>query len=111
MPIVLPIAGEDADERITIALEGQDYDIRVRWNTLDCSWYCYIGAVNREPTIKSKLVCGVDLISPYTHLGNVPKGALLLVDSEKLFGRAARDNFGVDKRFQLFYILETELNG
>lgn len=109
MALRIPINGDSAYERVTVALEGQDYDISIRWNTRDESWYCYIGPVNSESTVKFKLVVGFNLIKHYRYLSGVPNGSLLLLDLEKGVGRPSRDNLGEERRFRLYYFLENEV--
>ena len=109
MPIVLdgPSGG---DTRYTINLEGQGYDVRLRWNSRSESWYAYIGLQGYEPSLKTRLVTGRDLLESYRNTLGVPPGSLVLVDTQKDYGRPSFDDFGFNGRFQLVYIRTTEDN-
>lgn len=98
--------GSVPDLRTTQTFENQtSYDIRVRWNTREEAWYCYIGYAGKDPVCKFKLTTGTNnLIKQYKHLDGCPKGKLVIWDAIKTYGRPDYDSVGVDQRFQLIYI-------
>lgn len=107
MPIALP-GPTTADDQYTTSLEGQGYDIRLRWNARSESWFLYIGFTGQTPALKTRLTTNRDLLTVYRSNEGVPPGKLYLIDYEKLYGRVSRDNLGVNKRFKLVYIRSFE---
>lgn len=99
--------GVTTDYQYRITLDGDAYDIRVRWNTRSESWYLYIGTTGRTSVLKTRVVVGRDLLAAYS-LDGIPPGKLYVVDMEKGYGRPSEDDFGIDKRFRLLYVNEGE---
>jgi len=99
----LPIS-DTPDNTQTIVLEGISYDVRIQWNTRDESWNVFWGVSGEGFKFKFKIVNGLDLLLPYKAYDECPNGFLAASDNERLYGRVGRDNFGIDKRFELFYI-------
>ena len=107
MPIALP-GSSSPDTKYTINLEGQGYDIRLRWNNRSQSWFIYLGLTGANPVIKARLTTISDLLKPYRGISGLPQGSLYLLDREKGYGRPTRYDFGIEKRFQLIYIKSWE---
>lgn len=107
MPIALP-GPSGPDSKYTTTLEGQAYEIRLRWNNRSDSWFGYLGLSGVEPTMKTRLTVGRDLLTSYRGIPDVPPGRLYVVDKEKGFGRPSYDDFGLDKRFELIYVRSFE---
>lgn len=103
----LPI-GDTPDFRYRVDLEGQGYDIRLRWNSRSQSWYIYIGFTGEEPAVKTRLVNGYNLLEPYRGVEGAPPGNLYVVDIEKAYGRPSLDDVGLEQRFRLLYVRSTE---
>ncbi len=99
----LPIS-DTADNTQTIVLEGIAYDVRIQWNTRDQAWNAFWGISGEGWKFKFKMVNGLDLFLPYKAYDECPKGFLTILDNERTYGRVGRDNFGIDKRFELLYI-------
>jgi hypothetical protein len=101
---VIDIPVVDApDNKFTIILEGQSYDIRLQWNGRDESWYLFFGLANSTPTFISKVTTSWNILRPYWGYEEVPNGILVAIDLLKTNGRLQRDSFST-KRFKLFYI-------
>ena len=100
--IKIPISS-DPDNTQVIVLEDVSYNLRIQWNTRDESWHAYIGLLGQDFKIKFKMTVGLDLLNPYRGYDEVPDGTLAIIDTERAFGRVGRDNFGIDRRFELWY--------
>jgi hypothetical protein len=107
MPISLP-GPRSADSKYTTSLEGQGYDIRIRWNNRSESWFLYIGLKGQTPLLKTRIVTNQNLLATYRGIENLPPGNLYLLDYEKSYGRPSRDDFGLNKRFRLIYVRSFE---
>lgn len=107
MPIALP-GNTGADSVYTTTLEGQGYDIRLRWNSRSESWYLYIGLVGAQPALKTRVVTNKNLLENYSGREGLPPGKLYLFDTEKTYGRVSYDNLGSNQRFKLVYVRSTE---
>lgn len=107
MPIALP--GSFApDTKYTINLEGQGYDIRLRWNNRSESWFLYLGLTGADPVFKTRLTTISDILRPYRGRSGLPPGKLYLLDRKKVYGRPTREDFGIERRFQLVYVKSWE---
>ena len=111
MPYYLPHVGATPDEIFTTALEGVKYQIRLRWNTRDEAWYIYIGYEGIEPKFTSKFCAGMNILRGYQATEGVPEGAIILADSEAIYGRPSRNDTGIDKRFKILYLTKEEYEG
>lgn len=100
--------GEDVDVTYSVVLEGDTYDLRLKWIDRDQSWQCYIGLTGQDPAASFKITNGFDLLTPYKYRPGVPKGFLYAIDTVSVFGRIDFDNFGIDKRYRLVYYDSTE---
>lgn len=109
MPISLPGTNR-ADTIYTVTLEGQGYDIRLRWNNRSDSWFIYLGFLGTTPAFKSRMTTNTDILEPYQGRLGVPPGRLFVVDTEKSFGRPSKNNLGINKRFELLYYRSGEPN-
>lgn len=58
MPVVISITPGDSHQRINTTLDGVMYVLRVRWNTLDASWY--LDAWERDG--KTRIAAGVKIV-------------------------------------------------
>ena len=108
MAYTLPHVGDTADEIFTTNLEGEKFQVRIRWNTRDEAWYIYIGYEGLPVTFTSKLNAGMNVLKGYEARVGTPNGAILLADTESLYGRPSRDNMGSSKRFKLLYLTQEE---
>lgn len=96
---------DNPDYRITNTIDDTSYDFRVRWNSREEAWYCYVGYAGVDPVAKFKLTVGTDdLLKPYHYLDGCPKGTLFMFDSVTLYGRPTYEDTGEDFRYQLLYI-------
>lgn len=93
------------DYSFTVILDNVSYDFRLQWNGRDEAWYVYVGLSNQEFLVKTKLTSGTDVLSPYRAYDETPKGVLIALDKEKIYGRLARDSFS-SGRFSLLYYTE-----
>ena len=109
MATILPHQGTSSNEEFTSVIDNIQYSFLIKWNSRDESWQLSIGITGSEPAMKTKVMIGNNLIAPYQHLGEIPRGAIYAVDSEGLFGRFGRNNSGIDKRFYLVHLTEQEL--
>lgn len=107
MPIILPGTNKP-DVEYTTTLEGQGYDIRLRWNNRSKSWFLYIGITGSTPILKTRLTTNTNLLANYKGNPLLPQGSLYVLDTEKVFGRPSIDNLGIGRRFQLVYYRSTE---
>lgn len=107
MAVVLE-CGDNPNETKSYTLEGIGFDFRFRWNTRSECWHCYIGRKGQAPACKIKLVTGTNLLKPFEYSPNTPAGRLFLFDTLKTYGKAGRDDLGIDKRFKLVYIRSNE---
>ena len=98
----LPIS-TSPDNTQTIVLDKVAYRIRIQWSTRDEAWDCFWGKSGEGFKFKFKIVNGLDLLQPFKAYDECPDGILFVVDSERVYGRVGRDNFGIDKRFELLY--------
>ena len=108
MPYNLPHIGNSADESFYVNLEGVKYEIRMRWNTRDEAWWCYIGYEGLDATLITKFTAGANILLPYRAREGVPSGALFLNDTESIVGRPSRDDTGINKRFKMLYLTQDE---
>jgi hypothetical protein len=103
------IFSDDPDIRLTNTFDDISYDFRIRWNTREDSWYCYVGFAGVDPVAKFKLTVGFkDLLKPYKHLSGCPQGNLFILDTINNFGRPTYDDTGTEKRYRLFYATPDE---
>lgn len=69
MPVVVPIVAGDTHQKITTAIDGETYVLRVRWNTSDAAWY--LDAWERDGTTAIaygvKIVVGIMLGATVQH--------------------------------------------
>ena len=101
---VLPV-DEFARQGQTNILETVSYDYTLEWNSRDEAWYFRITTTGSDYEMDwVKLRVGIDLLAPYKYLESVPNGWLLVIDTVRSTGRVGRDDLGIDKRFQLWYI-------
>lgn len=108
MIFILPHVGKTADESFYVSLDDVKYEVRMRWNSRDESWWLYIGFEGVTATLITKITSGADVLRPYRARQGVPSGSIYLYDTESNYGRATRDNTGADKRFKLIYINQEE---
>lgn len=101
-------SGEDVDVTYTVVLEGNTYDLRLKWIDRDESWQAYIGTTGEDPSASFKITNGFDLLRPYKYMDGVPDGSLYAIDLVAIWGRIDYDNFGIDKRYRLVYFDSTE---
>lgn len=97
------------DQSFTVVLDTIAYDIRVQWNGRDESWYVYFGRANQQYLFKTKITNGTDVLRKYRAYDDCPKGILMVLDQEKLYGRLQRDSFN-SGRFALLYYTEESAN-
>lgn len=102
----IPSGGVADSKTVQTLDDSQAYEFRVRWNSTDESWFCYVGYPGIDPVCKFKLTNGFDLLKPYKHLDGCPQGELYVVDFVNGFGRPGYDDIGVDHRFSLVYVEE-----
>jgi len=100
----IPFGGVPDYKTVQTFDDNQAYEIRVRWNTTDEAWYCYVGFPGSDPACKFKITNGFDLLKPYKHLDGCPQGELYIMDLVNGFGRPGYDDIGTDNRFALTYI-------
>lgn len=101
---------DNPDYTYTVVLDSVSYDMRLFWNGRDESWYIFMGLSNQPYVFKTKITNGSDILSKYRAYNDVPKGVLIVLDKEKIYGRLQRDSFA-SKRFSLLYYTENEVEG
>ena len=104
--IIIPLSSAP-DFTFTTILDTVAYDFRLHWNDRDESWYIYLGLANQPYRFKTKITNGTDILSKYRAYDDIPKGVLIVLDKEKVYGRLQRDSFS-SGRFSLIYFSETE---
>lgn len=91
---VIPFVPGEAEQRIEIALDGEPYVLRARWNSRDAAWY--LDAWERDGTTPIafgiKLVLGVRLGSTFQH--PLFLGGLFLVDDSGTGVEAGLNDLG-----------------
>lgn len=105
---ILNHIGDDADEQFTVTLDGEEYQIEMKWNSYDEAWRISIGYSGQDPARVKKATVGIGIFISDHHLDGVPEGEIILADTQKLLGRADRDNTGADKRYKLLYLSQDE---
>src|SRR5512139_1070285 len=69
MPTIIPFTPGDPEQLVEIALDGETYVLRARWNTTEAAWF--LDAWERDGTTPIafgiKLVLGVFLGRTYIH--------------------------------------------
>lgn len=95
-------------QTISQVVDEQSYDFTIQYNKRDDSWFIEIGLTGEEPSVRTKLVVGGDLLAPFRYLSGVPNRYLFVVDIVKSFGRNDREGFA--KRFIPVLLTEEEFN-
>lgn len=93
---------------ISQVIDDQSYDFTIQYNKRDDSWFMEIGLTGEEPSVRTKLNVGGDLLAPFRYLTGVPDRYMLVVDIVKSFGRNDREGFV--RRFIPVLLTEEEYN-
>lgn len=106
----IPVDSESASFEQIMNLDGENYLLRIFWNTRDESWYMDIFSPDKLP-----ILCGLKLVVNYDFTGtyvqdNIPPGMFLLYDDTNIGKECGRYELGV--RCILIYITadDEELN-
>lgn len=93
----------------TTILDSVAYDMLLQWNPRDEAWYLSLGKQNQDFLFKTKVTTMTDLLKAHRALEVSPKGALIVLDTMKSYGRVTRNGWS-SGRWQLYYISEDTYN-
>lgn len=93
-------------------IDGQEYIMNIRYNTRDTSWRVSINDANDQPILTGlKCMPNGGLTFRYSRDNNTLfTGDIICYDTERRSTQEInRGNFGTDKRFQLWYLTQREI--
>lgn len=93
---------------ISQVIDDQSYDFTAQYNKRDDSWWIEIGLTGEDPSVRTKMNVGGDLLAPFRYLSGVPNRYMFVVDVVKSFGRNDREGFA--KRYIPILLTEEEYN-
>lgn len=94
---------------IDIVLASQSYNLLFKFNTSDKSWYITIRNPNLEVLVSGiKVMPNQNLTGAFKYLDILPDGDLWCVRRTSSKEPVGRDNFGVDKTYELLWISSQE---
>lgn len=109
MAIILPTV-EGANSSFTTTLEGNRYRFNLKWNSRSETWHLSIQTDDGVPIITGqKVLPRLETVLHNEELfadGNVFAISSILDDDELI----TRDNLGVGKTYQLYYVPQEEAN-
>lgn len=108
--MALQIKVEDnAYQEKVVTLNGNSLTFTIGYNTRDSRWYFDIVDRNGNDIISGvKILAPQNLTSKYLNVNNIIGGNIYCVNT-KVDGRdIARDTFGTDRQFQLWYFNTAE---
>lgn len=108
MPVVIPVLEKVYDQSVNLQLGDATYTFRFKYNQTEDAWYLYLGLIGDTPRVKFKIVNGFNLLKPWQAYEDVPKGSLLVVDNDLVYGRPGKETFHSDGRFYLSFSPEGE---
>jgi DNA integrity scanning protein DisA with diadenylate cyclase activity len=76
----------------------------LQWNPRDEAWYLSLGKQNQDFLFKTKITTMTDLLKAHRALEVSPKGALIVLDTMKSYGRVTRNGWssGNAMAFKIF---------
>lgn len=100
----------DAPESTQIlSLGGQEYIIKLTFNTADKHWRVSLLTLDNEEIISGlKIMPNQNLTWRYKYIGGMPTGNLYCMRYKNDFSDVGRDNLGLGKTYQLIYLTEQE---
>lgn len=98
---------EGYDTLTTVTIDGQAYDIYLKWLNRDESFEMKFGLQGEIPSCHTKLTTNADLLSKIRYREDMPQGLLAVADTiGSGDGRITYDEFGSTKRFRLVYMVD-----
>ena len=92
------------DTLTTITIDGQAYDVALKWISRDEAFEMKFGLQGAVPVCYTKLTTNADLLGKVRYRENMPQGILMVADIiGKGDGRISYEDFGSNKRFRLVY--------
>lgn len=107
MAVTIPLEPGEPEQLHEIALDGEVYVLRLRWNTRDDAWYLDVRERDGQTAIalSLKVVLGVALGKTYQH--PLFAGALFVIDESNTGAEAGLNDLG--SRVPLVHLSPSDL--
>ena len=105
LTIVVP---DTSWSRQVVALDGKSYIFEISYNERSTRWYINISLSGTEVINSIKALENINMTGRY-NLINFDHGELFCVNLKKTADPVGRDNFGIDKDYELIYLTNEEI--
>lgn len=92
-----------------ISVEGSLLNITFKYNTADAGWYISLSTINDNLILgDTKVMPNQSLTGRYKYLEGLPSGNLWCVRRKNDFSPISRDNLGIGKTYELWWLSAAE---
>jgi len=91
-----------------VSLSGRSYTFEITYNSRSTRWYINISLSGTEVINSLKVLENLDITGRY-NLVNFDHGSLSCVRFKNTAEPVGRDNFGIDKDYELIYLTNEEI--